>query len=257
MSLIKNLVKEPERKDSAKSDNDSDGEKKPRPIIKSAIDLQRLKLEKLMKNPDKPVIIPEHRREKDYMASVPTFVRNVMGSSAGAGSGEFHVYRHLRRKEYARQKMIQQKSLQEQLDDEYQQKIEENRRKAEEKTAKKRAKRLKKKQRAKKPKQQNTGDKSTKSNEDGNTSSDCSEDNEENDGSKRTNDDIPSTQSANECTEKGSLDELSKNNNSTDNRTTDTTINLSDDLRQDKDANSDEITSVSKAETKDDTENEK
>lgn len=50
MSLIKNLVKEPERKDS-KSDNDSDGEKKPKPMIKSAIDLQRLKLEKLMKNP--------------------------------------------------------------------------------------------------------------------------------------------------------------------------------------------------------------
>lgn len=50
MSLIKNLVKEPERKDD-KSDNDSDGDKKPRPIIKSALDLQRLKLEKLMKNP--------------------------------------------------------------------------------------------------------------------------------------------------------------------------------------------------------------
>ena len=32
-----------------------------------------------------------------------------MGSSAGAGSGEFHVYRHLRRKEYARQKFIQEK----------------------------------------------------------------------------------------------------------------------------------------------------
>jgi len=40
---------------------------------------------------------------------VPDFVRNVMGSSAGAGSGEFHVYRHLRRKEYARQKFIQEK----------------------------------------------------------------------------------------------------------------------------------------------------
>lgn len=32
-----------------------------------------------------------------------------MGSSAGAGSGEFHVYRHLRRKEYSRQKFIQEK----------------------------------------------------------------------------------------------------------------------------------------------------
>lgn len=44
------------------------------------------------------------------MPPVPDFVRNVMGSSAGAGSGEFHVYRHLRRKEYARQKFIQEKS---------------------------------------------------------------------------------------------------------------------------------------------------
>ncbi|XP_022227585.1 PRKR-interacting protein 1 homolog [Drosophila obscura] len=163
MSLIKNLVKETEnkpkkkKKDAGSGDSDSDGKGGPlRPFVKTATDLQRLKLEKLMKHPEKPVIIPEQRRERDYNASVPTFVRNVMGSSAGAGSGEFHVYRHLRRKEYARQKNIQHQSAREAADDAYQQKIDDNRRLAEERTAKKRAKRLKKKQRAKKPREQKT-----------------------------------------------------------------------------------------------------
>lgn len=55
------------------------------------------------------MILPERPKAKST-PSVPEFVRNVMGSSAGAGSGEFHVYRHLRRKEYARQKFIQEKA---------------------------------------------------------------------------------------------------------------------------------------------------
>jgi len=92
------------------------------------------------------------------MSSVPTFVRNVMGSSAGAGSGEFHVYRHLRRKEYARQKNIQNQSLREAADDAFQQKLDDNKRLAEERTAKKRAKRLKKKQRAKRPREQKSNE---------------------------------------------------------------------------------------------------
>ncbi|CAB3220718.1 unnamed protein product [Arctia plantaginis] len=129
------------------SDDDSKTEKKPI-VIKNATDLQRLKLEKLMKNPDKPVVIPDPPKLKS-LASAPDFVRNVMGSSAGAGSGEFHVYRHLRRKEYARQKFIQEKSEKEKLDEEYHKKIEQNRKEAEQKTAKKRAKRLKKKKTAK------------------------------------------------------------------------------------------------------------
>ncbi|XP_054738428.1 PRKR-interacting protein 1 homolog [Anastrepha obliqua] len=120
------------------------------PIIKTATDLQRLKLEKLMMNPNKPVILPASHKEKDYNQTVPNFVRNVMGSSAGAGSGEFHVYRHLRRKEYSRQKNIQAMSIKEQQDLDFQTKLEENRRIAEEKTAKKRLKRLKKKERIKK-----------------------------------------------------------------------------------------------------------
>lgn len=60
----------------------------------------------------KPVLIPTTKQKKDFSNAIPSFIRNVMGSSAGAGSGEFHVYRHLRRKEYARQKHIQQKSKQ-------------------------------------------------------------------------------------------------------------------------------------------------
>ncbi|KAJ1519999.1 hypothetical protein ONE63_004230 [Megalurothrips usitatus] len=131
-------------------------DEKDRPVIvKNTADLQRLKIEKLMKNPDKPVVIPERPKEKNT-PHVPEFVRNVMGSSAGAGSGEFHVYRHLRRKEYARQKFIQERAEKDSLSDDYHRRIEENRRKAEEETAKKRAKRLKKKKnkKFKKPKKE-------------------------------------------------------------------------------------------------------
>ncbi|XP_039439388.1 PRKR-interacting protein 1 homolog isoform X2 [Culex pipiens pallens] len=143
---------------------DKDFEKK-KFVVRNAADIQRAKLEKLMKNPEKPVIIPEHPKARDFSSAIPSFVRNVMGSSAGAGSGEFHVYRHLRRKEYARQKQIQEKSRAEELNDEFQDKLERNRQEAEERTAKKRAKRLKKKKakqsgRGKKPRKEQESDKS-------------------------------------------------------------------------------------------------
>lgn len=103
-------------------------------VARTIQEAHRIRLEKLMSDPvsillklqfpidanllamlntdqqTKPVIIPTTKQRKDFANAIPSFIRNVMGSSAGAGSGEFHVYRHLRRKEYARQKHIQQKS---------------------------------------------------------------------------------------------------------------------------------------------------
>ena len=95
--------------------------------------------------------IAQPRKEKD-VNKAPDFVYNVMGSSAGAGSGEFHVYRQLRRKEYERQRVLESRKSKEDLDDAFQIKREEAAKAAEDKTAKKRAKRQKKKQNAKRNK---------------------------------------------------------------------------------------------------------
>ena len=123
-----------------------------KPVSKSftAYDVQRYRLQKLMENPDKPVVIPPRQDPKSKKTrEAPEFVRNVMGSSAGAGSGEFHVYRHLRRKEFARQRMIEEDARREELDSEFQARLERNRREAEERVEKNRLKRLKKKQKMK------------------------------------------------------------------------------------------------------------
>ncbi|XP_071520350.1 PRKR-interacting protein 1 homolog [Panulirus ornatus] len=123
-----------------------EGDEKQVTVVKNATDLQRLKLEKLMSNPEKLAFIPD--RPKDKKFSEPAeFVRNVMGSSAGAGSGEFHVYRHIRRREYARQDFLQQCKEKDELDEEYHLKLEDNRRVVEEKAAKNRAKRHRQKER--------------------------------------------------------------------------------------------------------------
>ena len=72
----------------------------------SATEKQRLQLEKLLKNPEKPAYVPPPPKEKT-LRPAREMMKNVQGSSAGAGSGEFHVYKASRRREYERLKLME------------------------------------------------------------------------------------------------------------------------------------------------------
>ncbi|CAO3671520.1 unnamed protein product [Rhizopus stolonifer] len=106
--------------------------------------VQQKELDRLFQKIDKPVNIPVPASEDSEFVPPPKdFVRNVSGSSAGAGSGDFHVYRAQRRREYARMKNMEDQEKQEKVHDEYQMKLARLREQDEERTAKKRAKRQK------------------------------------------------------------------------------------------------------------------
>lgn len=163
-------------------ENDTvDTENKPseKPTVpRTATELQKLKLDKLMKDPDKTVSIPD--RPKQWKPSeAPEFIRFVMGSSAGAGSGEFHVYRATRRREYNRVAFIEKTAEQQELDESYHKKLEENKSQAEEKTAKKRAKRQKKKQKKVGAKKKKDEEKKKEDGGDDKTQVSCSDTDEE------------------------------------------------------------------------------
>ena len=72
----------------------------------SAVEKQRSHLEKLLKDPAKPAYIPPPPKEKTIRPP-REMMKNVQGSSAGAGSGEFHVYKASRRREYERLKLME------------------------------------------------------------------------------------------------------------------------------------------------------
>ena len=58
-------------------------------------------LEKLFSDVTKPVHIPEPPKHRSIRAA-HDLIKNVQGSSSGAGSGEFHIYKAARRREYER-----------------------------------------------------------------------------------------------------------------------------------------------------------
>ncbi|KAG6832594.1 hypothetical protein H0H92_014430 [Tricholoma furcatifolium] len=114
----------------------------------TAVEKQKSQLDRLLKDPQKPAFVPAPPKEKTIRAP-REMMKNVQGSSAGAGSGEFHVYKASRRREYERLKLLEDSTQKEITDAEFERKRREAEEAAEAKTAKNRVKRQKKKDRAK------------------------------------------------------------------------------------------------------------
>ncbi|KAJ5988950.1 hypothetical protein N7481_004160 [Penicillium waksmanii] len=101
----------------------------------------------LFKDPSKEVALPGigNKRSANSLAPPPEIVANVQGSSAGAGSGEFHVYKASRRREYERLRLMQSEVDKDQGDKDWEKEREDTKRKDDEKTEKNRRRREKKK----------------------------------------------------------------------------------------------------------------
>uniref|UniRef100_A0A915ECR0 PRKR-interacting protein 1 n=1 Tax=Ditylenchus dipsaci TaxID=166011 RepID=A0A915ECR0_9BILA len=123
---------------------------------KTAYDLIRLRLNRLEKNIDKPAPVPV-RREELKPKSPADFIRNVVGSSAAAGSAEFHIFRNNRRKEMNRLEYIEKEAVQKELDEEFETRHEKIREAEEARTAKKRQKRQRRKEKLKNKKKYKKG----------------------------------------------------------------------------------------------------
>ncbi|TKA70981.1 hypothetical protein B0A55_08036 [Friedmanniomyces simplex] len=127
-----------------------------RPTKKRAltpVSQQSAQVEALFAHPDRPINLPPSSTSLGKNLAPPLeIVTNVQGSSAGAGSGEFHVYKASRRREYERLRVMDEEVAREEADREFEAKKAEQRRRDEEVSERNRAKREKAKLRAKKGK---------------------------------------------------------------------------------------------------------
>ncbi|KAI4238404.1 MAG: hypothetical protein LQ352_007877 [Teloschistes flavicans] len=123
-----------------------------RPLKRRALtpsSAQANQVDALFAKPDLAIPLPSSTTAKQNgrpaVPPPPEIVANVQGSSAGAGSGEFHVYKASRRREYERLRQMEEDVSKEKADEEYERKVEEMRKRDEEKTGKNRRRREKRK----------------------------------------------------------------------------------------------------------------
>ncbi|KAI9791229.1 MAG: hypothetical protein M1816_004221 [Peltula sp. TS41687] len=114
------------------------------------VSAQATSVSALFAHPDREVIIPLSATKEaapKRLAPPPEIVANVQGSSAGAGSGEFHVYKAARRKEYERLRLMDEEMKREKEKEEFERRTEEWKKVDEAKTSRNKARREKAKAR--------------------------------------------------------------------------------------------------------------
>ncbi len=134
-----------------------------RPVKKRAltpVSAQAAGLEALFAKPDQAIRIPAAEgvarlRGGEGGGAPPEIMSNVQGSRSGAGSGEFHVYKASRRREYARLRQLDEEAARDRGEQEFVEKKRERETRDDEKTKRNREKREKAK--ARKTKGKKTG----------------------------------------------------------------------------------------------------